>query len=146
MADFSQLCPLFNTGVYSEVTFVNLGFTGVSTTMNAMAGAVAKATQPGAFKFGRTVIVTKVYCQKQIAATTKPIVLAMRHAATGTAAGTAFASLAMTLTVTKNPIGKLAAMTTTAKTFLAADVLGFSNKTKKTAGGRFHFVVRYKER
>jgi len=32
------------------------------------------------------------------------------------------------------------------KTFLAADVLGFANKTKKTDGGKFSFIVRYKEK
>lgn len=146
MSDFSQLCPLFNTGVYSEVTFNNVGFSGLSTTHNALVGAQKAATQPGSFKFQRTVVVTKVYIQKQVSAGTDPIFLAQRRLATGTAAGTAFASLVFTSTTTKNPIGRIRAMTTTSKTFAAADVLSFAAKTGKTNPGRYNFIVRYKEK
>ena len=146
MSDFSQLCPLFSTGVYSEVTIPNLGFSGLTILNNAMVGAALKATQPGSFKFQRTVVVTKIYQQKQVTAGTKPIILARRYAATGTATGTAFASLAFTITTTKNPVGRVKAMTTTSKTFAAADVLGFGMKTAKTNPGRYTFIVRYKEK
>lgn len=146
MSDFSQLCPLFNAGVYSELCIANIGFSGISTTMNALAGARVRATNPASVKFQRTVVVTKVYVQKQVDSGTAPIIIAKRHASTGTAAGTAFASLLFSTTTTVNPVGRLRAMTTTAKTFLAADVLGFSAKTKKTNGGRYNFIVRYKEK
>lgn len=146
MSDFSQLCPLFSTGVYSEVSIANIGFSSISTTNNAMVGALTAAANPGSFKFQRTVVVTKVYIAKHTNPGTKPIILAKRRAGTGTAVGTAFASLAITTTTTKNPIARVKSMTTTAKTFLAADVLSFTAKTLKTGGGRYHFIVRYKEK
>ena len=148
MSDFSQLCPLFNTGVYSELTIPGpIKMSGVSTTMNALAGAVVRATNPASIKFQRTVIVTKVYLRPDTAPGTKPVVVAKRHAATGTAVGTVFASLAVTTTSTKFGPNRFRAMTTTAKTFLAADVLGFTVKTAKcTSGGKYSFIVRYKEK
>lgn len=146
MADFSQLCPLFNTGVYSEVTIPNLGFSALSLTGNALGGKGAKATQPASFKFQRTVVVTKVYVAHNSGGSQACILLAKRHAATGTATGTTFASLAFSTSSTVYPPGRVRALTTTAKTFAAADVLGFALKTKKTDAGRYHFIVRYKEK
>lgn len=146
MSDFSQLCPLFNTGVYSEVSFYNVGFSALSTTNNALVGALLPATQPGSFKFQRTVVVSKIYLQKQSDGSETPIIHAQRRAATGTAAATVFATLAVSTTVTKYPLGRVRAMTTTAQTFAAADVLGFALATKKTDAGRYNFIVRYKEK
>lgn len=147
MSDFSELCPLFSTGVYSEMTIGPLSFTGLSLTNNAMAGVFGKGSSPASLKFQRTVIVTKVYSQKNLVVGTTVILLANRHPATGTAAGTAFASLAWSTTDTLYPVGMIRKMTQTAnKTFLAADVLGFNQKTKKTVPGRFGFIVRYKEK
>jgi hypothetical protein len=146
MSDFSQICPIFSTGVYSEVTFNNITFSSISTTHNALVGAKTRATKPGSFKFGRTVVVTKIYIQKQDAPGTKPILYAKRHKATGTAVGTIFATHAVvSITSAKDPLGRIKAMTTAAKTFLAADVLGFSVKTLKTDPGKYSFIVRYKE-
>jgi hypothetical protein len=146
MSDFSQLCPLFTTGFYSEVSFYNIGFSALSLTHNALVGALKKASQPASFKFQRTVVITKVYAQKQLDGTQTPIILAKRHVGTGTAAGTTFASLTYSTTVTLNPVGRVKGMTTTSKTFAAADVLGFALKTKKTDAGRYNFIVRYKEK
>lgn len=147
MADFSQLCPLFSTGVYNEISFTDIKCSGISTTMNALVGAVVRATQPGSFKFQRTVVVTAAYLRKTDAAGTKTTVLLKRHAATGTAAGTAFASLAITITTTKNPLARWKKMTlATAKTFLAADVLGIGTKAKMTDGGIHSVIIRYREK
>ena len=55
MSDFSSLCPLFNTGVYSEVTFPNIVVKSISTTT---------AIGPG-IPFGRSVIVTSAYVRRQ---------------------------------------------------------------------------------
>jgi hypothetical protein len=148
MSDFSQLCPLFNTGVYSELTIPGpIYMSGVSATSNALVGALTRAANPGSFKFQRTVIVTKVYVKKDKTCGTACIIEAKRHAGTGTAAGTTFASFAVTTTSTKNTVSRIRAMTTAAKTFLAADVLGFAPATKKiTDGGRYSFIIRYKEK
>lgn len=152
MSDFSELCPLFNTGVYSELSIGEVSFTGVSATMNALAGVEgAKATYPGSLKFDRTVIVTKVYAQKQVLPTTGAIVLFNRHKATGTAAATLLASikLSSTVTATGHKLHSVRAFTSVAlpKTFLAADVIGFCAKVKDTAAAvKCNFIIRYKEK
>jgi len=147
MSDFSELCPLFTTGVYKELTIGVVGFTGLSSTMNALMGAVIKATKPCSLKFDRTVVVTKIFAHAKHSGATGVTIFAKRHLSAGTAAGTVFASITFSTTVTLKHKGSLHAMTQAAnKTFLAADVLGFSNKTKKTDGGLFSFIVRYKEK
>ena len=147
MSDFSELCPLFNTGVYSELTIADVSFTGIGPTMNALAGAKLRATRPGSLKFDRTVIVTKVYFQKLVAGTTGLNVCAVHYKATGTVAGTIFASIKSTSTVTIAPLSRIKAMTQAAsKTFLAADVLGFrGGGIDAAAATRACFIVRYKE-
>ncbi len=148
MSDFSQLCPLFNTGVYSELTIPGpIKFSGVSATSNALVGALTRAVNPGSLKFQRTVVVTRVYVKKDKTCGTACIIVAKRHAATGTAVGTKFASFAVTTSSTKNTLSRVKAMTTASKTFLAADVLGFTMATKKvTDAGHYSFIVRYKEK
>ena len=147
MSDFSELCPLFNTGVFNELSLSNIRFSGCSTTMNALAGIYARAGIPSSVKFQRTVVVTKVFSSKDVTPGTAAIVCAMKMVTSGTAAMTAFASLKMSTTVTKHCVNRPRAMTQAAnKTFLAADVLGFSLKTNKTNGGKYSFIVRYKEK
>lgn len=148
MSDFSELCPLFSTGVYNELTLGAVTFTGISTTMNALAGTGTLAATPGSLKFDRTVIITRIYAQKLGAAGTQMGIIAFHHKATGTVAGTAFASILWTATdakFTPNMIRKFTQAS--AKTFLAADVLGFSNKTGGTADpGTYGIIIRYKEK
>jgi len=147
MSDFSELCPLFNTGVYHEVSFGVLKFTACSTTNNAFLGALTAAAYPGSFKFGRSVVVTKVFFQKQGAAGTAVILTAGRRAATGTAAKTVFASCAWTATDTKFQVGRIKAATQAAnKNFNAADVLDFGTKTSVTDPGLYTAIVRFKDR
>jgi len=149
MSDFSELCPLFNTGVYSELTICEMGFSGISTTMNALGGQRTRAAAPGSFKFGRTVIVNKVWAQKIVnpSTTSTPILVVNRMATSGTAAMTAFASIKFSATQSLYCLYRAKKMTQASnKTFLAADVLGFSVKTKKTRGGVFSFIVQYKEK
>lgn len=147
MSDFSELCPLFTTGVYSEVTFNYMNFSGLSTTNNAMVGALTAAKYPGSFKFQRTVVVTKIYSQKLGAGTQAVKLAAHRRPSTGTAAKTVFATCAWTSTQTKFLPGRVRAFTQASnKTFLAADVLGFGVVTKKTDPGQFMCIVRYKEK
>jgi hypothetical protein len=58
-----------------------------------------------------------------------------------------FASLAITITTTKNPLNRWKKMTlATAKTFLAADVLGVATGAKMTDGGKAAVIIRYREK
>jgi len=115
--------------------------------MNALGGIYTTDAHPGSFKFGRTVVVTKVWCKKIVTGATAGIYLAMRLASSGTAAMTAFASVKMSVTTGVYCVNRYRAMTQASnKTFLAADVLGFSLKTKKTDGGTMSYLLRYKEK
>jgi hypothetical protein len=150
MSDFSELCPLFNTGVYSELTLADVSFTSIGPTRNALGGPANRSVSPGSLKFQRTVIVTKVFVQKLVTGTTGLAVCAVHHKATGTAAGTIFASVKMssTVTVPAHVVGRIKSLTQAAnKTFLAADVLGFCGGGIDTAAAvRACFIVRYKEK
>ena len=147
MSDFSSLCPLFNTGVYNEMTIPYVHFTGVSITANAIAGVKTRAANPGSLKFQRTVVVTKIFCAKNGTPGTAAVYTAVRLASTGTAAMTAFASITVSTTSTVYCVNKYKAMTQASnQTFLAADVLGFTLKTAKTDPGIASFIVRYKEK
>lgn len=147
MSDFSELCPLFNTGVYSEVSFGFCNLSALSATNNALVGALTAAKYPASFKFQRTVVVTKIFSIKRKAAGTAVVLTAGRRASTGTAAKTVFASIAWTATDTIFLVGRARAMTQAAnKTFLAADVLDFCSKTSVTDPGQYGFIVRYKEK
>lgn len=147
MSDFSSLCPLFNTGVYSEMSIPYVTFSGASTTMNVLGGVITRAAQPGSVKFQRSVVVTKVYCAKVTTPGTAAIYAAMRMKTSATASMTAFASITMSTTSTVHLVNRYRAMTQAAnQTFLAADALGFGLKTKKTDGGVASFIVRYKEK
>ncbi len=71
MSDFSELCPLFSTGVYSELylgTFsASLYSDSVATataTLNFLSSAGDPATAPSSFRFGRTIVVTEVFGKK----------------------------------------------------------------------------------
>jgi len=149
MSDFSSLCPLFNTGVYNEMTIPYITFSGCSTTMNALGGIKTRKASPASVKFQRSVVVTKIFHAKVVTPGTAAIYCAMRMVTSATAAMTAFASLktSATATVSAYLVNRYRAMTQAAnQTFLAADALGFSLKTKKTNGGIASFIVRYKER
>lgn len=147
MSDFSELCPLFNTGVYKELTISNVYMTGVSITSNALVGALTLAKYPGSLKFQRSVIVTKIFHKMEAKPATACIILIKRHPATGTAAGTAFASLSVSTTSTLYNKSRWIAMTQAAnKNFNAADVLGIVHKATCATPGCHSFIVRYKER
>ena len=147
MSDFSSLCPLFNTGVYNELTIPYISFSGCTPTMNALGGCITRVDNPGSFKFGRSVVVTRIYAGKVITAATGVFMLATRMVTSGTAAMTVFASLEVSTTFDVQSINRFQKMTQASdQTFLAADVLGFTLKTTKTDAGKYSFIVRYKEK
>ena len=147
MSDFSELCPLFNTGMYNELTIGQITFSNLSTTNNALGGKYTKAAHPASIKFGRSVIVTNVFVKKLVTATSAIVLYAARLAATGTAAMTVFASLKQSTTVTVHCVNRYRKMTQAAnKNFNAADVLGFSGDNNAAAPGKYEFIVQYKER
>jgi hypothetical protein len=149
MSDFSELCPLFNTGMFNEVLFPDVHFTDVSACANALiATADAMESSEGNWTFGRTVIVTGAWFKK-VSAVAELMQYNLMHHTSKLAAGTVFGTIQISITVTGQPLGRgyIPFTIATGATFASSDVLGLSPATVTNAnGGRFDFIVRYKEK
>ena len=98
MSDFSELCPLFNTGVFGEVTFPAVKMTLSQTLLNALEGLCTAGAHSGNFVFGRTVVVTDAFLRIwTVNEETKTIYLDQRT--TSGATPTNFATRIVTATV-----------------------------------------------
>ena len=141
MSDFSDLCPLFNTGVYGEILVpyidVSAGTTSICLT----------AFPP----FGRSVIITDFYISKltAFAASCTAVIVKLYRQATslGTmASGSAFASLTLSATATKQFLNTYTTGATTDTTFSATQILKVG-KSKDEAGAKHvSILIRYKEK
>ena len=137
MSDFSDLCPLFNTGVYNELTLPNYIVKAISTTTEIGPG----------IPFSRSVIVTHAYARRQTdISTTVTYTAKLAKAASWSATQTVFASCKISATTTEYPVGRYKAMTVTAKTFSATDVLHIANSKNETNMTTLDLIVRYKEK
>ena len=149
MSDFSELCPLFQTGVFNEVLFPDCRMTDVSVCANALyATADSMASSLGDWTFGRTVIVTKAWIKKA-SANAGQETISLNHHTSKNAAGTAFGVLTLSTSVTGQPIGYgyLPVTIAAEKTFESSDVLGLSPAVVTAAdGGNFDLMIRYKEK
>lgn len=136
MSNFSELCPLFNTGVYSEITFPWIVTGSVSTTTSMGPG----------IPFGRSVVVSAAYARLRTdISTTVTFVTKLAKAASWAATRTVFASCRLSGTNTAYTNKRYKAFTVTAKTFSATDVLHIVG-SKNTAMKTIDVIVRYKER
>jgi len=139
--DFSALCPLFNTGMYSELTFPGpFALASVASTTTKFAGLI----------FGRSVIVTAAYAAKMtaLASSTANCTVKLYRAASWAGAATVFASLKLSKTTTVQILKKPLAFTVAAaKTFSATQML-IIRESKATASGKSiqGVIVRYKEK
>ena len=139
MSDFSELCPLFNTGVYSELTmpYINMAWS-----------ATGKAD--GGYKFGRSVIVTAAFIKKHttFSATATATIAYLCRQASIDATKTTFATIALSATNTSATAvpRRWKAMTVTAKTFSATQVLVVRTNKKRTGMKHCSFIVRFKEK
>lgn len=137
MSNFSDLCPLFNTGVYSELTLPSVIVKSISTTTKIGPGV----------PFGRSVIVTHAYVRRQTdISTTVTYTAKLAKAASWSATQTVFASCKISATTTTYPVGRYKAMTVTAKTFSATDVLHIANSKNEANMTTVDFIIRYKEK
>lgn len=140
--DFSALCPLFNTGVYSELTIPGpiSTATGTASTTVKLAGVI----------FGRSVIVTAAYLAKLTALATaslNPTVKLFRQTSWASS-GTCFASFEISKTTTTQILKKYLAFTiAAAKTFSATQWLTVrTNKTVTNGKSIAGVIIRYKEK
>ena len=149
MSDFGELCPLFNTGVFNETTFPAIKMTDISVGGNALAMGtltIANAATCGGFTFGRTVVVTGAFIRRTSAVAGLMFYL-LNHRTSVLAAGTEFASIQVSTTVSCMEVYTWVPMTVTEKTFTSNEVLGFTLATATNAnGGIIDLMIRYKEK
>jgi hypothetical protein len=139
--DFSALCPLFNSGMYSELTIPGVFSTASKSTTTRFAGII----------FGRSVIVTAGYLAKMtaLASATAKCKIALCRAASWGATASVFATLQLSKTTTVQILNKYIAFTqAAAKTFSATQMLIIKSRTASKATGKSvrGFVIRYKEK
>jgi len=146
MSDFSELCPLFHSGVFHEITFPQINMTGVTATVNALVGTLVHTAIQGLFKFGRTVVVTGAFVKRLTVQVSEGIVVLNHHKSELTA-GTEFGSLSIETTLSAMEQFGWIPMNVTAKTFTSSEILGISMATGTTDGpGEYDFIIRYKEK
>lgn len=150
MSDFSEICPLFSTGMFNEVVFPSVALTHITACGNALMGTVVLdgvITKLGSgFKFGRTVIVTGAFARQKDKVTAIQSVWLVHHTSL-LAAGTAFASYNADLTATVENCTYGVFVFPAEKTFVSSDVLGISVGTvTEDGGGVYDFIIRYKEK
>lgn len=142
MSDFSALCPLFNTGVYSELTIPGpLLQDNLASTTTKLAGIL----------FGRSVIVTAAYLSKMTTLATvssNPTVKLYRQASWASSTATCFASFEISKTITTQICNKYLQFTqAAAKTFSASQWLTVRGDKGRENGKSIHgIIVRYKEK
>ena len=137
MSDFSALCPLFNTGVYSELTLPGIVAASISTTTSMGPG----------IPFGRSVIVTAAYARLRTdISTTVTFTAKLAKAASWAATRTVFASCKISATTATYTVRRYKPMTVTAKTFSATDVLHVVGSKSEASMHTMDIIVRYKEK
>jgi len=145
MADFGELCPLFNTGVFKEVTFPYIPMSAVTACGNAFLGTLT-FSKAGYFTFGRTVVVTDAYVRRVGATVEGAMILQLKHHTSETAAGTTFGTFTVSTTGSGMDALTWAKFATTSKTFTSNELLGLSPLTGSAASaGVYDIMLRYKE-
>lgn len=159
MSDFSELCPIFNTGVYNELylgTFTTsiyyTSITAITASGNNFLGRPGcAATVPSSFRFGRTIVVTGFWCKKKVAnnnSVSVNIILG-RRTGSGTAAASAFGTLCFAVGTTTFPdiVNAWQAGTmTVSMTLNTADCLNIANSVGEDDCPTLEVVIQYREK
>lgn len=147
MADFGELCPLFNTGVFNEITFPEIDLKAITLSGNALYGSLFPSTSmEGCFTFGRTVVITGAFARRTTMNSVQ-INLYLKHFTSVSAAGTVFGTATITTNVALLDKHAYMAFTVTEKTFTSTDVLGLAPSLGAAASvGTYDLIVRYKEK
>jgi len=146
MSDFGELCPLFNTGVFNEVTFPNVALTHVAASGNALIGTILTASHAGWFTFGRTVIVTGAWIRPR----SNPVLsqsVWLGKCGSEQAVPTIFGTSWMDATATVEKYTYMPITVAASATFSSTDVLCLTVGTITESGaGTYDLIVRYKEK
>ena len=145
MSDFSEICPLFNTGVFRELLFPTLSMDAVSLSANALDNITPGDSQ-GVFVFSRTVVVTAGWIRKMVQPSAT-IQLSLKHLTSCNADATEIGSIVMLMTVSGQAVKQTwCPMTVTETTFTSAAGVGLSVGTySATVAGVYDLMLRYKE-
>lgn len=150
MADFSELCPLFNIGVFNETTFPVMYLTAQLPSANLLAGScTVTGTTIGYFKFGRTVVVSSAFIKREVAVNTTEVELNLGHLTSVDAAYTVFGVVTLPVSASQYEIGYswVPVTISAAKTFTSDEVLFFGvNAALTVSSGAVALMVRYKEK
>lgn len=150
MSDFSELCPLFETGVFQEITFPYIAMSKITASGNALLGSLTcgSATRTAVWTFGRTVIVTDCFIRRRYLGTLEGAnILYLMHHTSLLAAGSVFGTFTASVTVSgMEADGNWAEFAVTDKTFTSNAILGLAPATGSAASaGLFDLILRYKE-
>jgi len=147
MSDFSELCPLFNTGVFNEITFPAIDMNHITLSGNALYGSLFPSTSmEGKFAFGRTVVITGAFARRT-SANSIQVNLYLKHFTSVSAAGTVFGTATITTNLALLDNYAYMAFTVTEKTFTSTDVLGIAPSLGAAGSmGTYDLIVRYKEK
>jgi hypothetical protein len=139
MADFSDLCPLFKTGVKNCVYVPRQALSSMSTTARVL-GMLPP--------FGRSITVTTVYLRPTTKwpSTTAGTKLYIGKASSQLAASTVFSVFASLMISKTYTVKKWYAMTITAKNFSPADVIRAAVSSKETNAKGVELRLRYQEK
>jgi len=148
MSDFGELCPLFNTGVFNEITFPNIDMGGITLSGNALYGSLFPSiTMNGYFTFGRTVVVTGAYARRTGTTQTLTVNLWLKHFPSIAAAGTVFGTGTIAFTVSIQDVYCWQPFTVTSQTFTSTDILGLAPSLGAASGlGSYDLIVRYRDK
>lgn len=146
MSDFSELCPLFNIGVFGEVVFPKVTLTHIPASGNALIGTVMSLSHKGWFTFGRTVIVTDAYVRPRIGVTAIQSVW-LGRCGSEQAVPTIFGTRDIQIGGTHELYTYIPITIATPATFTSTDVLCLTVGTVTEDGaGTYDLIVRYKEK
>jgi len=148
MSDFGELCPLFSTGVFNEITFPNIDMNAITLSGNALYGSLFPSTSmEGCFTFGRTVIVTGAFVRRLGATHTVKVNLYLKHYSSVSVAGTIFGTATITEDLALLDNYAYYPFTVTAQTFTSTDILGLAPSLGALSGnGSYDLIVRYKDK
>jgi hypothetical protein len=148
MSDFGELCPLFNTGVFNEITFPNIDMNNITLSGNALYGSLFPSiTMAGYFTFGRTVVVTGAFARRPGVSVTLTVNLYLKHYTSVAAAGTVFGSGTMLMTYSIQDSYAWVPFTVSSMTFTSTDILGLSPSAAAVSGvGNYDLIVRYRDK
>lgn len=150
MSDFSELCPLFETGVYNELYLGDMTLSiYTAPSFNFLSSCGDPGTAPSSLRFGRTIVVTEVWMKRKSDATPLSQTICVyigRRTGSGTTAATVFGTICMSMSMSTFPKIKHAwqAIGPTSFTLNTADVLDIAAVVPDAL--ECEFIVQYREK